>query len=135
MREVDREFLTRVGKKRISELDLDRLGQLNQKRVAEHYRNQGTIVLDVNDKGFPDLIVILDKKAFSHFLSVEVKGGEHAVHWPQSQKLFKLSELGSTVRIARVVDHLDENKWRIIEEEPPLQETLGAPSKQDDKAP
>jgi len=131
MRKVDKEFLKGVDKRKISELGLNTVGRLNQKRVAEFYRSQGHVVLDVNEEGFPDLIIVLDKKIFSNLLFVEVKGGEHSVHWSQSKKLFELSRFGSKVKIGHVLDHLDENKWRIVEKEPPLQETLVTESKQD----
>lgn len=124
MKKVDREFLQNVGKDKISELNLQQIGRLNQKRVAEHYEKQGYKVLDVNEEGFPDFVVIPDDKIFRRLLFVEVKGGEHEVHWPQSNKLFELSELGAEVKIGHVIDHLDENKWRIVEEETPLQESL-----------
>lgn len=124
MKKVDREFIQSLGKNKISELNMQQIGRLNQKRVAEHYENQGYKVFDVNEQGFPDLIVIPDDKIFHKLLFVEVKGGKHEVHWPQSNKLFELSELGAEVKIGHVIDHLDEDKWRIVEEEPPLKESL-----------
>ena len=124
MKKVDRKFLKNVGKDKVSELNLQQIGRLNQKRVAEHYENQGYKVFDVNEQGFPDLVVISDDNIFHKLLFVEVKGGKHEVHWPQSNKLFELSELGAEVKIGHVIDHLDEKKWRIVEEEPPLQESL-----------
>jgi len=124
MREVDRKFLQKLGKDKLSDLSLTELGQLNEKRVEEYYEKQGFKVLDINKLGFPDFIVVLDKSVFKKIKFVEVKGGKHEVHWHQSQKLFELSEIGAEVKIGHVIDHLDEKKWRIVEEVPPLQETL-----------
>ena len=80
MKKVDRGFIQSLGKNKISELNLHQIGRLNQKRVADYYENQGYKVLDVNERGFPDLVVIPDDKIFHKLLFVEVKGGEHAVH-------------------------------------------------------
>jgi len=37
------------------------IGRANEEEIAEKYRKQGYQVLNVNEKGFPDLIVLRDK--------------------------------------------------------------------------
>lgn len=56
MKKVDQKFLKNAGKDKASELNLQQIGRLNRKRVAEHYEKQGYKVLDVNEEGFPDFV-------------------------------------------------------------------------------
>ena len=82
-------------------------GRENEMLAAEYYRKQGYSVLNVNEKGFPDLIVLKDGKI--EFL-VEVKGGSHPVHAFQEELHEQLRRMGLKVKVVRVVN------GKIIEE-------------------
>ena len=77
----------------------EKIGKRNEKQVANKYRKQGYQVLNINSKGFPDLIV-LDGNTIKFF--VEVKGGKHRVHHFQMKTHQKLETMGFTVKIEQV---------------------------------
>jgi len=74
-------------------------GRENEEKIAEKYRKQGYIVLNVNEKGFPDLIVIKDKEIE---MFVEVKGRKHPVHDFQKEMHRKLEKLGFKVVVEKI---------------------------------
>lgn len=75
------------------------LGIKNERRIARKYGKQGYQVLIVNEKGFPDLIVLKDKE-IKFF--VEVKTGKHSVH-PFQEKVHKeIEKMGFQVRTERL---------------------------------
>lgn len=67
------------------------LGKLTEEKAVEYYKKQGYQVLNINRKGFPDLIVLKDREI--QFF-VEVKGGRHKIHSWQKQMHKKLEEMG-----------------------------------------
>ena len=75
------------------------LGIKNERKIARKYRKQGYQVLSVNEKGFPDLIVLKDKEI--EFF-VEVKTGRHRVHLFQEKVHKKIEKMGFQVRIERL---------------------------------
>ncbi len=75
------------------------IGRTNEETVAERYRKQGYQVLNVNMKGFPDLVVLKGKEI--QFF-VEVKGGNHEVHSFQRDTHEELKKMGFRVEIERV---------------------------------
>lgn len=75
------------------------IGKANEKMVADRYRKQGYRVLNVNKKGFPDLIVLEGSEV--KFL-VEVKGGKHKVHPFQEEIHKELEEMGLQVKTVRI---------------------------------
>lgn len=75
------------------------LGIENEEIVAERYRKQGYRVLNVNKKGFPDLIVLDGSEV--KFI-VEVKGGKHKVHSFQEETHRELEEMGFQVKTVRI---------------------------------
>lgn len=76
-----------------------KLGRKNEEIVTERYRKQGYRVLNVNKKGFPDLIV-LDGSEVKFF--IEVKGGKHEVHSFQEETHKELEEMGFQVKTVRI---------------------------------
>jgi len=77
----------------------ERIGRANEEAVADRYRKQGYRVLNVNKKGFPDLIV-LEGNEIKFF--IEVKGRKHRVH-PFQEKIHKeLEKMGFQVKVARI---------------------------------
>ncbi|HAX62359.1 MAG TPA: hypothetical protein DCX95_07400 [Elusimicrobia bacterium] len=77
------------------------MGQVNEKKVAAKYERQGYEVLRIGDTGFPDLIILKDKKI--EFF-IEVKGQKHKVHREQKNYHKKLKDKGYEVKIEKV-DH------------------------------
>jgi len=77
----------------------EKIGRLNEEIVAERYRKQGYLVLNVNEKGFPDLIVLKGKEI--QFF-VEVKGGKHKLHDFQVEFHKRLEKMGFPVKIERI---------------------------------
>lgn len=77
----------------------ERIGRENEEKVAESYRKQGHRVLNINKRGFPDLIV-LEGREIRFF--VEVKGGKHKVHPFQEEIHKKLENMGFQVKVARI---------------------------------
>lgn len=75
------------------------IGRKNEEIIAENYRKQGYQVLNVNKKGFPDLIVLKDGKV--EFF-VEVKGGRHKVHPFQKEVHKELERMGFQIKTVRV---------------------------------
>lgn len=82
-------------------MDIQKEGEKNEEVVADYYRRQGFRVWRVNDRGFPDLIV-LNKKEVA-FL-VEVKALGHDVHQHQVDFLKKLKAEGFETKVAIVKD-------------------------------
>ena len=56
----------------MSGIHSQRQGRFNEKIVAEIYRGKGFDVLDLNERGFPDLLILKDGKIQ---MFIEVKGG------------------------------------------------------------
>lgn len=77
----------------------EKIGRINEETVAERYRKQGYRVLNVNKKGFPDLVVLEGNEI--KFL-LEVKGGKHEVHSFQEETHEELRKMGFQVRTERV---------------------------------
>ena len=77
----------------------EKIGTANEEIVAERYRKQGYQVLNMNKKGFPDLIV-LDGSEVKFF--VEVKGGKHRVHPFQEETHKGLEEMDFHVKTVRI---------------------------------
>jgi len=85
----------------VNEKSPEQRGRENEILVVEYYRKQGYDVLNVNEKGFPDLIVLKDGKI--EFL-VEVKGGSHPVHTFQKELHERLRRMGLKVKVVRVIN-------------------------------
>lgn len=62
-------------------------GKINESKAKKHYESQGYTVLNQNDKGFPDLLILEGKKLIKF---VEVKTPKHSVHKSQSDYLREL---------------------------------------------
>ena len=77
------------------------VGVTNERKVMKHYKDQGYDVLRVDDKGFPDLLVLKDGQL--HF-TVEVKTGGHAIHRHQREYHTMMASLGLTVVHVRVIE-------------------------------
>jgi len=75
-------------------------GRKNEKKVEREYRENGYQVLNVNDKGFPDLIILKDGKIECF---VEVKAPKHKVHGFQKEFHKQLEAMGFQVEI-RIVE-------------------------------
>jgi Holliday junction resolvase-like predicted endonuclease len=73
----------------------EKLGKINEEKAVEYFRKQGYQVLNVNKKGFPDLI-ILKGKEIQFF--VEVKGGRHKIHPWQRHVHNELEKMGFQVK-------------------------------------
>jgi len=80
-------------------MDSQKIGIENERKVAENYRKQGYQVLNVNEKGFPDLIILKDRKI--EFL-IEVKTPKHKVHGFQKEFHKQLEAMGFQVKIITV---------------------------------
>ena len=65
-------------------------GRANEKQVQEWLEGQGYEVINVNDKGFPDLLIMNNGKI--EFMA-EVKGGRHQVHIHQKEFQNKLEKI------------------------------------------
>lgn len=74
-------------------------GQQNERKIEEIYRKQGFTVLNLHEKGFPDLLLLKDGKIEAF---IEVKGGSHKVHDFQARIHRKLEDLGFKVQVDRV---------------------------------
>jgi len=72
------------------------IGKENERKVAEDYRKKGYQVLNVNEEGFPDLIILKNGKI--EFL-IEVKTPKHPVHKPQREYHKQLEAIGLPVKI------------------------------------
>jgi len=76
-------------------------GKINESKVKKYYENQGYTVLNQNDSGFPDLLILEGKKLVK---LVEVKTPKHPVHKHQKDYLRSLKALGFEVEITVIVD-------------------------------
>ena len=54
-------------------MDIRKKGIENEGVVAKHYREQGYQVIEINEKGFPDLIILKDKQVL-FFVEVKARG-------------------------------------------------------------
>ena len=59
-------------------------GRDNEVIAIKHYQDKGYTVLNQNDPGFPDLLLLKGKKLVK---MIEVKGGGHKVHKHQREYL------------------------------------------------
>ncbi len=78
-------------------------GKENEILAIRHYQKQGYTVLNQNDAGFPDLLLLKDKQLVK---MVEVKGGGHKLHKHQREYLQNLSDRGFEIETVRVIDGL-----------------------------
>jgi len=76
-------------------------GRKNEEVVAEHYRKQGYQVLNQNERGFPDLIVLKDKHVL---FFVEVKRRGVRLRQEQKDMTPKLGKEGFETKIIDVLD-------------------------------
>jgi len=88
--------------------NVQKIGVKNEEKVENYYKNQGYQVLNLNDKGRPDLLIIRDRE-IKFF--VEVKGGRHKIHLWQMEYQKKLEKLGFKTVNVRILAN-----GKIIEE-------------------
>lgn len=77
------------------------LGRDNESVAIEFYTKKGFTVLNQNDAGFPDLLLLKDKQLVK---MVEVKGGGHKAHRHQREYLQNLRNRDFEIEIVRVND-------------------------------
>jgi len=92
---------------------MSRIGKHEEDLAVKHFEDKGFTVLNTNDEGFPDLIMIKDG-GIAFF--AEVKGGETSyIAWSQRQCHKKLLEKGFITKGVRVTDDdvkiEDEQTW------------------------
>lgn len=75
-------------------------GRKNEKIIEREYKERGYQVLNVNDKGFPDLVILKNGK-IERF--IEVKAPKHKVHGFQKAFHKQLEAMGFQVEI-RIIE-------------------------------
>jgi len=81
---------------------MSKIGKLEEDLVVKHFQDKGFSVLNTNDEGFPDLIVMKDGRI--EFFT-EVKSGETSfISWSQRQYHKRLIEMGFITKGVRVID-------------------------------
>lgn len=74
-------------------------GRENEELVAEHYRKQGYQVINTNETGLPDLIVLKDKQVL---FFVEVKAQGVSLNRFQDETITKWEKEGFETKVIHV---------------------------------
>lgn len=82
-------------------MDIREKGIENEEIVAKHYREQGYQVIDINEKGFPDLIILKNKQVL---FFVEVKALGVSLKSYQKEAHIKWKKEGFETKVKYVVD-------------------------------
>lgn len=85
----------------MSNRDVQKIGTKNEEKVEKYYRNKDYQVLNLNDRGCPDLLILRDGQI--QFF-VEAKGGRHKVHSWQVAYQKKLERMGFKTVNIRITD-------------------------------